>query len=112
VQAAVAAIEGRYSELLAERMEYMLRCKRIHAAKREDFAMFKAQGIRPKLLRKLCKERELERDIEALRDDLEPDEQSEINMLVDKLGDFANLPLGQAAISRAGNGSGARVTGL
>jgi hypothetical protein len=63
-------------------------------------------------LRKLCKERELERDIEALRDDLEPDEQSEINMLVDKLGDFANLPLGQAAISRAGNGSGARVTGL
>jgi len=104
VQAAVAAIEGKYAELLAERMASMGRCRKIREAMREDFATAKADGIRPKFLRKMCKERELERAINSLHDDLEDDEKSEIAMLIEKLGDFGNSPLGQAAIARAGNG--------
>jgi hypothetical protein len=113
IQSAVAAIEGRYAELLAERMASMGRCRHIRAAMREDFATAKADGIRPKILRKICKERELERTINALYDDFEDDEKSEAAMLVEKLGDFANSPLGQAAIQRATGGNGqAAVTGL
>lgn len=112
IKAAVSAIEARQAELLKEKMESMSRSKRIRAQMREDYAAAKAEGIRPKLLRKICKERDFERKIGALHDDLEDDEKNEINMLMDKLGDFANLPLGQAAVSRAGAGPRLATTGL
>jgi len=53
----------------------------------------------------------LERTIAALHDDLEDDEKNEIGMLIDKLGEFANTPLGAAAVAKA-NGGQAATSGL
>jgi hypothetical protein len=79
----------------------MTECKRIrgnislHAEKASD------RGISTKLLKTIIKERALERKINDLHEVLEPDEQSELEMLTEKLGDFANTPLGGAAIAKA-----------
>jgi hypothetical protein len=85
--------------------------KKIRAAMREDFAAAKADGIKPKLLRKICKERDLERTIAGLHDDLEDDEKNEIGMLIEKLGEFANTPLGKAAVAKANGGEAAAQAG-
>lgn len=101
VQAAVENIEQRYTELASERGVYMQKCKRIREAMAGHYDEASDKGISKKLLKKIVKERDLERKIFALADDLEPDELSEIEMLKDKLGEFANTPLGQAAMVKA-----------
>jgi uncharacterized protein (UPF0335 family) len=90
--------------LLTEKMQSMQRSKRIRAVMADHYASAQNLGINKKLLRKIVKERKLERDIAALADDLEQDERSELAMLQEKLGEFANTPLGRAAVSAAGNG--------
>jgi Skp family chaperone for outer membrane proteins len=106
VQAAVANIEQCYTDLASERGVYMTKCKRIRETMAGDYDKASDQGISKKLLKKIIKERELERKIGALTDDLEDDERSEHQMLMEKLGEFANTPLGKAALSQA---SGADV---
>lgn len=101
VQAAVRNIEEHHSDLASERGTYMQRCKRIREAMANDYDTAGNRGISKKLLKKIIKERELERRIESLTDDLEPDERSELEMLVEKLGEFANTPLGKAAMTNA-----------
>jgi hypothetical protein len=107
VRGAVINIEQRYTELASERGSYMLKCRRIREAMAGDYEHAVNRGISKKLLKTIIKERELERRIENLAVDLEPDERSELEMLVEKLGDFGSLPLGQAAISRAEGGTDA-----
>jgi hypothetical protein len=101
VQGAVASIEKHHSDLLSERGIYMQKCKRIRDSMAVDYEHAGDKGISKKLLKTIIKERELERKIAGLTDDLEFDEQAEREMLIEKLGDFANLPLGQAAVARA-----------
>ena len=99
---AVEDIEQCYAELLTEKMQSMQRSKRIRGIMADHYASAQNLGIAKKLLRKIIKERKLERDIAALTDDLEGDELSELAMLQEKLGEFANSPLGQAAVRAAG----------
>jgi hypothetical protein len=101
VQEAVAAIEKLDADLLAEKMAYMTRCKNIRKIKADEFDSASNRGISKKLLKKVIKERDLERKIDGLTDDLEDDERSEYQMLTDKLGEFANTPLGAAAMAAA-----------
>lgn len=102
VQSAVRNIEERYTELASERGSYMLKCRRIREKMATDYEVAGNKGISKKLLKTIVKERELERKIEGLTVDLEPDERSEREMLVEKLGAFIDTPLGQAAIAAAG----------
>jgi len=110
VQAAVANIEQCYSDLASERGIYMSKCKRIRETMAGDYDKASDQGISKKLLKKIIKERELERKIFGLSDDLEADERSEIEMLKEKLGEFANTPLGKAALAKV-DGSGLAQAG-
>jgi hypothetical protein len=87
-------------------MQSMQRSKRIRAVMADHYASAQNLGIAKKLLRKIIKERKLERDIAALKDDLESDELSELSMLQEKLGDYANTPLGRAAVSKVAGDSG------
>ena len=80
----------------------MQRSKRIRAVMADHYASAQNLGIQKKLLRKIIKGRKLERDFVALKDDLEADEVSELAMLQEKLGEFANTPLGRAAVGAAG----------
>lgn len=101
VQTAVKNIETHYENLASERGVYMQKCKRIRESMASDYEIAGNRGISKKLLKTVIKERELERRIEALTFDLEPDERSEREMLVEKLGTFGELPLGKAAIAAA-----------
>lgn len=101
VRAAVESIETRYAELATARGAYMIQCRRIRDTMASDYDVAQNRGISKKLLKKIIKERELERKIDNLTADLEPDERSELEMLIEKLGDFGDLPLGKAAIAKA-----------
>jgi uncharacterized protein (UPF0335 family) len=101
VQDAVADIENCYDKLDTERGIYMSKCKGIRGEMKDHYADASNLGISTKLLKKIIKERELERKIAGLTEDLEADERSEYDMLTDKLGEFANTPLGAAALAKA-----------
>jgi hypothetical protein len=101
VQEAVAAIEKLDADLLVEKMAYMTRCKKIRQIKADQYDHASDQGISKKLLKKKIKERDLERKIDGITKDLEDDERSEYQMLSEKLGEFADTPLGAAALARA-----------
>lgn len=105
VKAAVRNIEERFADLASERGVYMQKCKRIREGMANDYDTAGNRGISKKLLKTIVKERELERRIAALSNELEIDEQSERDMLIEKLGDFINTPLGGAAVARADGGS-------
>jgi hypothetical protein len=79
----------------------MSKCKKIRGVMEDDYKSAANLGISKKLLKKIVKERDFERKIEALTADLEPDEVSEHAMLMEKLGEFANTPLGAAAVAKA-----------
>lgn len=101
VQAAVNNIEKHHADLMSEKGIYMQKCKKIRDNMAVDYEHAADKGINKKLLKTIIKERDLERKIAGLTDDLEFDEQAERDMLIEKLGDFVNLPLGQAAVARA-----------
>jgi len=101
VREAVQNIEETYRKLDTERAVYMNKCKSIRGEMKEYYSDAGNLGISKKLLAKIIKERQLERKIDALTADLEPDERSELEMLVEKLGEFGSTPLGQAAIAKA-----------
>ena len=111
MQEAVKAIEECYNDLATERGKYMQKCKRIRESMGDEYDSAEKRGISKKLLKKIVKERELERKMIAVTADLEEDDKSTYEMLVEKLGDFANTPLGKATIAAAagapGNGQAA-----
>lgn len=110
VQAAVEAIEKLDGDLLSEKMAYMNRCKIIRKMKADKYDHASDQGINRKLLKAKIKERDLERKIDGITEDFEADEVNEYEMLTEKLGEFANTPLGQAAMARAdGKGTQTRM---
>jgi len=61
----------------------------------EIFKEAKSAGFDPKIMRKVIAERKLDAADRAERDAL-------IEAYMDRLGDFASAPLGQAAISKVG----------
>jgi hypothetical protein len=79
----------------------MSKCKAIRGTIKDHLSDASDKGISTKLLKVIIKERELERKITGLHMDLENDELSELEMLTEKLGDFANTPLGGAAMDKA-----------
>lgn len=106
VQAAVDAIEKLDADLLQVKMAYMSQCKNIRKIKAGEYEQAADQGINRKLLRVKVRERALERRIDDLTSEFEADERSEYEMLSQKLGEFGDLPLGQAALARtAKNGA-------
>ncbi len=107
VQRAVREIEDRYSELASEKGAYMLKCRRIRESMKSDYERASTRGISQKLLKLIIKERDLERQIDGLAVTLENDERSELEMLMEKLGDFGTLPLGIAAIDKVKLAAGA-----
>jgi len=110
VQAAVDGIEKLHGDLLSEKMAYMSRCKIIRKMVADKYDHASDQGISKKLLKMKIKERDLERKIDGITEDLEDDERSEYQMLSEKLGEFADTELGRAALAKAdGKGTQTRM---
>ncbi len=82
----------------------MTKCKRIREVMAGDYDTAADKGVSKKLLKVIIAERKDERTIAARRANLEQDEVSEFDMLCEKLGDYANTPLGGAALAKAKGG--------
>lgn len=95
----IGDIERRYVDLLSERGLYMARCKDI----RDDIADYieraVAAGLNRQALKKKLKIRELDRKIQSIEADAELEVKEQLELLTEALGDFANLPLGEAAVN-------------
>lgn len=100
----MASFVDKYEELekekLREKMSYMERCRRISEQQRELLDDAKSQGLPKNVVKAVVKARDLEKKIEALQEELEDDAAQIFKDIREALGDYADLPLGQAAVSR------------
>jgi uncharacterized protein (UPF0335 family) len=87
---------------LSERGKFMERCRRIKEQKDVVFDEAKNAGIPSKELKRVIKARALERQADALFNELEPDEQENFEAMRVALGDWDNeTPLGRFANANA-----------
>lgn len=97
-----ARVESLMGDLAVERSEYMNNCKSIRADVKIVLDEAKAAGIPKKEFKQVIETARLVNKINSIREDLVGDEQDNYDLLVTALGGFGELPLGQAALARAG----------
>ncbi|MGY2052940.1 hypothetical protein [Methylobacterium sp. JK268] len=95
----VERIEAIADRKEAAHMEYMRQCS---VFAEETKAVYdeakKAWGLNRRSLKAVIKTRAMERKLEALRDDLEGEEQETFDQIRHALGDLADTPLGQTVL--------------
>lgn len=96
----VDKFEELEKEKLREKMTYMERCRRISEQQKDLLDDAKSQGLPKTVVKSVVKARELERKIESLMEEMEDDAKQIFKDIREALGDYADLPLGQAAVSR------------
>lgn len=94
-------IDDTDERLASLKGEYMASCKGPRGDIRAVFDQAKDAGIPVRAFKTLVKNRRLDRKIANNTARLEADDASEYEKLVTDLGDFVDLPLGQAALRRA-----------
>lgn len=87
------------NEVLREKMSYMERCRRIRTQQKDLLDDAKSQGWEKKSVKDAVKYRDLGRKQKALLDDQEDDRKKDLVDLLTAFGDFADMPLAQAAIN-------------
>lgn len=105
----VNRIEALYRERDQKHSEFMNEAKQILAEVSECYAMAKEKGIPKKELKAVVKTRALQRKLDAVRDNLEAEEQEQFDLIRHSLGDLAELPLGAAALHSARGMPGAEA---
>lgn len=93
-------LEELDDELMREKMAYMERARRIQENKKQVLDEAKDAGLSKKAVKAVVKVRDLERKAEAAREDLEDDDAAVFDDIREALGDFADSPLGAAAVKR------------
>ena len=88
-------------QLASLKGEYMNACKGPRGDIADVFKAAKDKGLPMRAFRALVKNRRLDKKMSANVDRLEGDDQAHYEALVVGLGDFCDLPLGQAALRRA-----------
>ncbi|KAB0269013.1 hypothetical protein [Microvirga brassicacearum] len=88
-------------ELASAKGVYMKRARDIADSKRGLIEEAKSRGIATKPLKAVLKEIDLSRKIAATRSELEADDADQAELMRSALGDFADLPLGAAAVTAA-----------
>jgi len=100
----MASFIDKYEELekekLREKMSYMERCRRITEQQKDLLDDAKGQGLPKNVVKAVVKARELEGKANAILEELEDDAAQIFKDIREALGDYADLPLGQAAVSR------------
>jgi len=101
VHSLVGRIEGLFGDLLSEQGTYMARCRNIRESIAGVYEEAKVRGVPKKELKKVIETRKLEAKIRSLYEDLETESQEAFDQIMDALGDYADTPLGQAAVTKA-----------
>jgi hypothetical protein len=88
-------------ELASLKGEYMQSCKQPRADIAAVMERAKDAGIPVRVFKAIVKNRRLDREMHANVERLDLDQRAEYDVIVERLGDFVDLPLGQAALRRA-----------
>jgi uncharacterized protein (UPF0335 family) len=91
--------EKMEAEKLQRKMAYMAECAKIAGRQKDLIDDAKGQGLNGKVLRSIVKARSFERKAEEVFDTLEDDDANLFKDIREALGDYADLPLGQAAVA-------------
>ncbi len=82
-------------------MDYMRECATIAEDIGEVLDEAKAAGLKKKSIKAVVKRHALERKIENIRDDMEPEDADDYDQVLQALGEFGDSPLGAAALAKA-----------
>jgi uncharacterized protein (UPF0335 family) len=96
----VERVERLHAEILKERAECMVTCRALRADINEVLQEANEAGIARRSLKAVLKARALEAKADAVREDLEPEDRVGYDDIRVALGDFADTPLGQAALGQ------------
>ncbi|MCF1502173.1 hypothetical protein L0F51_00130 [Afifella sp. H1R] len=105
-QTFVSQIERIFAEMETKKGEYMAWCQGRRELISGVYDNAKDAGIPKKELKANVKRRQLEAQIDALREDMEPDQQDTYDNIRLALGDLADTPLGDAALAKSSAGTG------
>jgi uncharacterized protein (UPF0335 family) len=105
----VAKYEAMEAEKLSSKMSHASVCAKISARQKDLLDEAKSAGVNKKSFKAVIKVRDLERKVEAARDELEDDEASTFDDILSALGNFADLPLGQAAVAKGKKAKAAKA---
>jgi uncharacterized protein (UPF0335 family) len=98
LQDVVSRLDELDATLASERGKFMKRCRDISEDRKGVMTEAKARGIPLKPLKTELKARKLAHKIEELRSELEADDAEQADLIREALGDYADLPLGKAAV--------------
>lgn len=96
----IGKIEGYSDEIESSKAQHMNRCRHIRGSMDVVFEEAKALGIPKKVLKAHVDLRLLERKKRNVVEKLGDDDVETFEAMADALGDFATLPLGEAAVKR------------
>lgn len=97
----VDEIERHHETLATYQGEYMARCRSVRELITGCYDAAKDAGIPRAELRGVIKERQLLAKIEALREDMEPEQRETLDQIKHALGMLSDLPLGEVALARS-----------
>lgn len=97
----IGAIQAKFGELLSERGSYMATCKGIRQDIKDLKESANDDGIPRSSLNLLLKEMDLEGKLTRLKNEAEEDVVRLADMIREALGEFADSPLGSAAVVAA-----------
>ena len=97
----VDEIERHHETLASYQGEYMARCRSVRELITGCFDAAKDAGIPRAELRAVIKERQLLAKIEAMREDMEPEQRETLDQIKFALGMLSDLPLGEVALKRS-----------
>ena len=98
VNEVVDTIERELTKLVTEKMEYLRRCKPIHEQVNEIIdASVATMGFNKKALKIKIKQRAFARKSKDLETEIDIEVAAHLKNYAESLGDFGDLPLGQAA---------------
>lgn len=102
----VTRLENLDKDLGKLKSEHMLKCKDVRSDIKEVYKEAEDAGLPKKALKAVVNARALERKAKAEREDLaDIDMQSKYDAIRHQLGDYADTPLGAAAVAAVGNGA-------
>ena len=97
----VKRFENVEEEIASAKGVFMRKCAKLRKDQADILDEAKSNGIPRKALRKVLKARRLERDAEAVREDLETEEQDQFDLLRHALGDLDDDKVVNMALARA-----------
>ena len=96
----VKELEDLEAEKVKLHMAYMAKCAKINEQKNDVLDTFKEKGLPKKAMKKVVQIRAAEEKARKMRDDLETEEQDQVDLLRQQLGDLQDTELGAAALAR------------